>query len=205
MKIDIILLSGTPASGKDSITNNLIEFDNRFVHFKKHKIATGGKMDDTYYLIPKEEFDNMAQNNKFVQYHYRYDRGYGVSLEELKKLKHIGKIPVIHVGKYENIQKFRDFGLKNLLSVLIHTDRKTTLERLQVRHVNDSNEVEKRITAYDEEIKQLCETLDEKKILDFDLLISNNLDNISNISNELYEKITYKEKNCTSIEDILIC
>lgn len=204
MKLEIILLSGTPASGKDTLTNELIKLDKRFVHFKKHKIAAGGKMDDTYYLIPKKEFDDMAQNNEFVQYHYRYDRGYAVSLKELKKLKELNMIPIIHVGKYENIQKFRDFGLKNILSILIHTNRDVTLERLKKRHINDGAEIEKRITAYDEEIVQLCEKLDEEKVLDFNIVLDNNSNDVASITSSLYKQILFKE-NSTSVEDVLNC
>lgn len=204
MKLEIILLSGTPASGKDTLTNELMKLDKRFAHFKKHKIATGGKMDDTYYLIPKEEFDNMAKNNEFVQYHYRYDRGYAVSLKELKRLKELNMIPIIHVGKYENIQKFRDFGLKNILSILIHTNRNITFDRLKERHKEDNDEIKKRITAYDEEIVQLCEKLNKEKVLDFDIVLNNNTKDIQAITSSLYKQIIFKE-NSTSIEDVLSC
>jgi len=205
MKIDIILLSGTPASGKDTLTHKLTELDNRFVHFKKHKIATGGKLDDTYYLISKTEFDHMAETNQFVQYHYRYDRGYGVSYVELERLKKENKIPIIHVGKYENIMKFRESGLKNILSILIYTDKKETEKRLNIRHKDNPYEIEKRLKAYDEEIEQLCEVYNKQKILDFDLIFINNFENIDIATQLLYDKITYFENNVNSIEEVLSC
>ena len=189
MKLDIILLSGTPASGKDTLTNELMRLDKRFIHFKKHKIASGGKMDDTYYLISKENFDNMVINNEFVQYHYRYDRGYAVSLKELNRLKNLGKIPIIHVGKYENIQSFIDFGLKNILSILIYTNRNITLDRLIKRHLGDEIEIKNRIKAYDEEINQLFEFFNKDKKMNFDIILNNNSNDITEISLNLYKEI----------------
>ncbi len=205
MKIDVILLSGTPASGKDTLTIELNKIDNRFVHFKKHKIASGGKMDDTYYLISKNEFDSMAKHNQFVQYHYRYDRGYGVSADELKKLKELNKIPVIHVGKYENIIKFKEFGIKNILSILICADKDITKKRLELRHSKDSSEIDKRLNAYDEEIEQLCDVLNNRKVLDFDLVFKNNYQDYSDASQKLYNQIKFFEENMNSIYEVIDC
>jgi restriction endonuclease S subunit len=108
MKFDLILLSGTPASGKDTLTKELCTIDKRFVHFKKHKIASGGKLDDTYYLVTKKEFDQMVENGEFLQYHYRYERGYGVSYKELFFLKEQGKIPVISQSSNNIISGYVD-------------------------------------------------------------------------------------------------
>ena len=205
MEIDIILLSGTPASGKDTITTELNKIDNRFVHFKKHKIASGGKLDDTYYLISKDEFDNMAESNQFVQYHYRYDRGYGVSVNELNRLKKLNKIPIIHVGKYENIIKFKEFGIKKILSILIYADRGTTKKRLELRHSENYSEIEKRLTAYDEEIKQLCDGFNDNKVLDFDLVFKNDYQDYKVASQKLYNQIKFFEENINSIYEVLDC
>lgn len=205
MKIDVMLLSGTPASGKDTLTAELNKIDNRFVHFKKHKIASGGKMDDTYYLISKDKFDNMAKNNQFVQYHYRYDRGYGVSADELKRLKELNKIPVIHVGKYENIIKFKEFGIKNILSILVYTDRNTTKKRLELRHSEDISEINKRLDAYDEEIQQLCDVFNNKKVLDFGLVFKNNYQDYKESTQKLFNQIDFFEKNMSSIYEVIDC
>jgi guanylate kinase len=204
MKIDLILLSGTPASGKDTLTEELNNRDSRFSHFKKHKIASGGKLDETYHLTSKERFDDMVQNNEFVQFHYRYDRGYGVSLDELLKMKEDNKIPIIHVGKYENIAKFRQFGLRNILSVFIFTDRNSTKDRLIKRHTDNPDEVEKRLSAYDEEIDMLRRAASQNRRLDFDLVIKNNGSSVERAASELFQKIAYFEHNIDSLED-LIC
>lgn len=203
MKLTVILLSGTPASGKDTLTNKLTELDDRFVHFRKHKINTGGKLDDTYYLISKEAFDSMAENGEFIQYHYRYDRGYGVSKEELVRLNSIGKIPIIHVGKYENIAKFRDAKLNGVMSVLLFTDKATTKKRLELRHPNNEDEINKRLTAYGEEIEQLKNVYLDNQLLDFNFIFKNNFDDLNLATDSLYDLIRKFEKNCLNINEIL--
>lgn len=169
----ILLLSGAPASGKDTITTELIKIDSRYVHFKKHKIATDGKLDETYYLIEKNEFDCMASNGYFIQYHYRYDRGYGVSKKELKLIWDEGNTPVIHVGKYENISPFIDYDDTSLISILLLVSREETNRRLQIRHPNNDTECLVRMKAYDEERNELANLIREGAKLNFDLIIEN--------------------------------
>jgi len=205
MKFDLILLSGTPASGKDTLTKELCDIDERFVHFKKHKIATGGKLDNTYYLVSKEEFDKMVSNGEFLQYHYRYNRGYGVSYKELFSLKEQGKIPIIHVGKYENIIPFKQNTKFSFLSILIYANKNTTYERLKKRH-SDKQEIEKRLKAYDEEINLLCKYNKEPLYkLSFDIIHDNNISNPRYSACELYYKIKFFEEKMKSLEELITC
>ena len=208
MKDLCLLLSGTPASGKDTLTKSIVELDDRFVHFKKHKIASGGKLDDTYYLVDKNEFDSMVSMDKFIQYHYRYDRGYGVSKKEFKHLINCGKIPVIHVGKYENISMFRESGIVNGVSMLIFTNRYVTEMRLKARHDDNSELVRERMIAYDEELKQLCKHLDKYELLDFDMIIENNGDNIHDTARSIISSFFMehsKEDTTLKIKRIIEC
>jgi len=182
----LLLLSGTPASGKDSITNALINLDSKFVHFKKHKIATGGKLDTSYHLVTKKEFHQMENNGEFVQCHYRYDRGYGVARHELEGYWAFGKIPIVHVGKYENIDLF--FREKNILivSILLLISKNETKCRLYERHVNDNTEIDNRLMAYDEERKELANLISSGSELKFDLMIENTRSHIKKTSHIIY-------------------
>jgi guanylate kinase len=206
MKFDLILLSGTPASGKDTLTKELCTIDKRFVHFKKHKIASGGKLDDTYYLVTKKEFDQMVENGEFLQYHYRYERGYGVSYKELFFLKEQGKIPIIHVGKYENIAPFKQNTTFSFLSILIYTNKDITYERLKQRHLKNEKEIEKRLKAYDEEIDILC-NFNKKPLykLSFDIIHNNNTNNFKWSACDLHHKIKFFEKNIYSLQELIKC
>jgi guanylate kinase len=168
----VILMSGTPASGKDTISAALMALSPQFSHFKKHKIGTGGKLDDSYILVSKEQFDSMAQDQQFIQYHYRYDRGYGVARSELERCWAQGKTPIIHVGKYENIAMFSDSGI-DIFSILLLSSREQSEQRLCARHPGDPEEVQARLKAYDEERAELAALILNGSALRFDIMIEN--------------------------------
>lgn len=208
MEISAILLSGTPASGKDTITKILSQLDRRFCHFRKHKISSGGKLDESYFLVSAEEFENRKKSGGFIQYHERYGRGYGVSVEEFLRVRKMGKIPIIHVGKYENLQAFRDYGLTDsAISVLLYADRKVTKDRLKLRH-RENEEVEQRLVAYNEELQQLRERLSETGKLDFNLVIINNGNDSSLPAQKIIDKLRERpsdEEARASLDRIILC
>jgi len=151
-KPTIILLSGTPASGKDTVTEKLHQINMSVELFKKHKFGVGGKKDNTYIHVSEEAFDQLVKSNGFIQYHQRYGRGYGVSQEELERLFVLNVIPVIHVGKPENLTPLLQSPLYKVINVLLTASRESTQSRLTLRHHNDIAEQAVRLKAYDEEI-----------------------------------------------------
>lgn len=171
-KNPILLLCGTPASGKDTITSALIGLNSRFIHFKKHRASEKPKDDNTYICIDNEEFKSLRNQGLFVQHHSRYGRYYGVSLTQLESHWSLGEIPIIHVGKYENIAPFKDANIE-MRSVLLLVDKIETESRLKVRHMGDEQEIQKRLSAYQEERDDLAERILSGVKLDFDLILDN--------------------------------
>lgn len=181
-----ILMSGMPCTGKDTLSLKLIERDPTFVLFRKHKADQKQlrQDDETYISVSVEQFQEMAQQDAFMQYHTRYGRYYGVSREEYARLVQIGKIPIIHVGKYENLRYLRANGLTNGLSLLLWARRDVVRTRLEERHRHRPDGVDERLVAYDEEIKQLKQHA-EAGTLDFDLVFTNNGPDSSAAADEL--------------------
>ena len=166
----LLLLSGTPASGKDTITSLLVEIDPRFRHFKKHRSSIQPKTDGAYIHVTPDEFVVMSGQGEFLQYHYRYDRGYGVSFSELNRHWTKGEIPIVHVGKYENIGSLRSQEVA-ATSVLLMVSLAETKLRLEQRHADDTEEVERRTAAYHEERAELAALVKSGSTLEFDLMI----------------------------------
>jgi guanylate kinase len=177
----VLLLSGTPASGKDTTTSLLVKLNPRFRHFKKHRGSNQPKTDGTYIHVTPDEFAVMSDHGEFLQHHYRYDRGYGVSLKELNQHWAKGEIPIIHVGKYENILPLRTQE-GNVRSVLLMVSLAETERRLKQRHVDDAEEVERRITAYREERAELAVLINSGRALEFDLIVDNSTNNPEEIA-----------------------
>lgn len=168
----VLLLSGTPASGKDTISNLLVDIDSRFRHFKKHRGSNQPKDDNTYIHVSFSQFSALSDEDEFVQFHSRYGRGYGVSRTELERHWQQGEIPIIHVGKYENIEPFKKANL-DVSSVLLLVSLSETKRRLTERHPGDTEEVEKRLAAYHEERQELASLIASGDTLDFDVILDN--------------------------------
>jgi hypothetical protein len=70
---------------------------------------------------------------------------YGVSKEEYAALIDAARIPIIHVGKYENLRSLRESGLHTGLSVLLWADRPIVQTRLLKRHTQRTDGVEEHL------------------------------------------------------------
>jgi len=145
----ILLLSGPPASGKDTVSHELINRNNRFVLFKKHR--AGGETNSGYIDISTAQFKEMEAQNKFIQSHLRYGRLYGVSRDGIEKTLAYGKIPIIHTGRIENLVKLKDVFGQKCIAIHLWEHRDILAERIRKRH-NNAEEISARITALDEEI-----------------------------------------------------
>jgi guanylate kinase len=171
-----LLLSGMPGTGKDTVSQKLVERDPSFVFFRKHRAGSPvqeAREDNAYLTVSPEVFQHMIQQNVFLQYHSRYGKMYGVSREAYTTFRQEGKIPVIHVGKYENLSVLRQNGLQEGLSILLWADRAVVSSRLQERHTYRQDGFEERLIAYDQEVAQLKQFA-ATGYLDFDLVFENN-------------------------------
>ena len=66
-KPTIILLSGTPASGKDTVTEKLHQINTSVELFKKHKFGVGGKKDNTYIGMAKVQVTTLLDSDLHFQ------------------------------------------------------------------------------------------------------------------------------------------
>lgn len=168
----VILLSGTPASGKDTITEQLInDYAGTYVHFKKHRASSPKQIKKTYYNVSKNMFESMMKQNEFIQYHERYNRYYGISRQVLEDYINQDLMPIIHTGKLENLITIDTNVNYSTVKILLWTTKEIIKERLMLRHKNDSEEINKRLRAAKEEMKEL--KIDGNLDL-FDLIIENN-------------------------------
>lgn len=152
----LILLSGTPASGKDTITERLVEeYAGTYVHFKKHRAASPKQIKATYYNVSKSTFENMIRQGEFIQYHERYNRYYGISKRVLDDHLSRGLKPIIHTGKLANLMTIDKNVNHSTVKILLWTTKDIIKERLTLRHKNDPEEISRRLAAADEEMKEL--------------------------------------------------
>lgn len=203
----VVILSGMPASGKDTISDMICEKDKRFVPFKKHRsVGEFDKIKDTYYNISHDEFEEKITNGDFIQYHQRYGRYYGISEEVLLSYLEKDEIPIIHIGRIENYIAFQgnivSFQKKHNLSLeVIHIQLWETAENLRARIVNrekNDDEAAKRIAAMVQEFDDNIELMRKGK-KPYTLILKNSEVNetcatiIKYVDHEPHEVVGYDE------------
>jgi guanylate kinase len=150
MERDLLLLSGPPACGKDTITQALGALDGRFRLFPKLKVGTGRSQG--YRMILAEGLQGLQTRGLILQRHERYGNTYAVDAPGLDEMWRRGDWPVIHVGRRANLDAFAPFRLR-ALSVLLWASEAVTRRRLEAR---DPRDVARRMAAWREEIDDLA-------------------------------------------------
>jgi hypothetical protein len=102
-----LLLSDMPGSGKDTLTHKLVARDPSFAFLSKHRADPSSRPpgeDNTSIPVAPETFWSFAQSGGFLQFYGRYGRMDGVSRQAYAALIDTARIPIMHVGKYENLK-----------------------------------------------------------------------------------------------------
>lgn len=194
----IIIFSGMPASGKDTVTDDLCKVDSSFIHFKKHKsVSKDDKIKDTYYNISANEFEKMIKNDEFLQYHGRYGRYYGIAKSVLDSYLRNNKIPIIHIGRIENFYHFINniptFEKKCGYSAdIIHIQLWETMPVLETRikkRDRTPDEIKKRMDAMKQEFEDNIIMM-EKSEHPFDFVVRN--DDLTNTCNTVIDILNGK-------------
>jgi guanylate kinase len=154
-----VLLSGPPASGKDTVTVALERLDMAVKLFPRLK-AGSGRMKG-YRQVPLASLDEMDAAGLIAQRHERYHNHYAIDRPYLERMLVRGEKPIIHVGRLDNLRQLQDFR-PDFLSVLFWVSEDIMVDRL--RHRADRN-ISERVVAWREERDDLVQ-LSEPEIFD---------------------------------------
>lgn len=195
------MISGMPASGKDTISNLVCKKNENIEELKKHKsIEKNDKKKDTYYNISTSQFEEKIENNDFLQYHIRYGKYYGIDRKELLRLLKNNKIVIIHVGRIENYFDFINcikktesgISIENIIHILLWAPMEVLEERIIQRDVT-TEEVLKRVDAVKQEFDDNYDMMINEK-QPYDIVIKNiQLDNTIDLILK-YTKEEFQEK-----------
>lgn len=155
----VFLVCGPPASGKDTLTAQLCDYSTHYMRFQKHRGLSDlehNANDSTYINIPITEFEQLANEQFFVQHHNRYDRAYGIAKSELERIT-IAHIPIIHTGALPNLLELeRKLIEYRCIKILLWAPLEVLKQRLINRHIN-AEQIPKRIAAANEEFTILAD------------------------------------------------
>lgn len=143
----VVVLSGPPASGKDIITQKLVELDERFRLFRKLKCGTGRS--EGYRMVGRQVFDDLLATGQLAQAHERYGNVYAVDLPSLEAMIDGGLVPVIHNGRMSDFSNLAaSLARWQVTHVVLQLPRDEAARRIRRRATGDTDA---RLAAYDEE------------------------------------------------------
>ena len=181
----MLVLSSPSGAGKTTITKKIQQ---KFSSFKISVSHTTRKPRPNeidgidYNFVSIDNFKKLIKEKKFYEYAKIFDNYYGTSKESVDKL--IKTNDVIFDIDWQGNQQLSKFNELNLIKIFITTTTKKTLkERLISRNQDGKLEVEKRLKAYD---------LDVKHWRDYDYIVIN--ENLENCFRQV-KKIIQSHKN----------
>lgn len=96
-KSSIFIISGPSGAGEDSIIKGLEKLFpvERVITTTTRSMRKGESQGNPYYFVEKEEFKKKINHGEFAEYAEEYNKNlYGVTKEELERVRHSGKIGI---------------------------------------------------------------------------------------------------------------
>jgi guanylate kinase len=131
-----IVLYGPPASGKDTITAELIEQDPRCVQFARLKIGEGRIQG--YRMGTFEQLHQLEATGDIIYRNDRYQSIYLVDRPGLDAVFAAGRIPIVHLGQIAGINALVTGYPASWLTVRLDCPRAVTEKRSTLRGDTDT-------------------------------------------------------------------
>ena len=144
-----IVLYGPPASGKDTITRELTQFDPRYMQFRRLKI--GASNSHGYRSASMAQLDRLRAEDQVLYENERYGNTYVVDRPHLLEMLDAGQTPVIHLGQLAGVRAVTTVPAQ-WVTVLLWCTRETAANRALAR---GSTDMSARLAAWDETLDDL--------------------------------------------------
>ena len=200
MEGKLLVISGLSAAGKGTIAKELVS---RFDNFVLSVSATtrekrGNEVDGKdYFFISKDKFDEMINNNEFLEYAKYVNNYYGTPKKYVEDKIKEGKNVILEIEMQGALQVKKIYE-KAILVFFLPRDAKTQRERLINRKRETLEQIEERI-------KQAI--VDAEYAIHYDyVLVNDNLEesikDMQEIVSERYDKS--KNKICLNILEKIV-
>jgi guanylate kinase len=162
---NIIIISGPSGVGEDSIIDGLKKIMpiERVITTTTRKMRSWESQGDPYYFISKAEFKNGIKDNKFFEYALEYNENlYGVTLEEIERVRKSGKTGIWKI-EYKGIISAKKM-IPGIKAIFINAPLQDLERRIRSREKNISEEYIKERMGY------TIEWLKNKDIYDYEIV-----------------------------------
>jgi guanylate kinase len=147
-----VILYGPPASGKDAVTEALVELDPTFRHYARFKAGTGRTRG--YEMIGEECLAAMREQGHVLYENARYGNRYVVDRPRLQEMFDTGAVPVVHIGQIAGIRAITCALPVRWMVVMLWCSRETAKKRAKAR---DASDIDSRIVAWGETERDIAD------------------------------------------------
>jgi len=139
-----------------------------------------------YNFVSKKKFIQLVNEGKFYEYAKIFENYYGTLKENVDET--IKNNDILFDIDWQGTKQLSKFKNLNLVKIYLITDKKELKNRLIKRNQNTSDEIEKRFSSYDSDIKHWS---------DYDFIIINK--NLETCFKQIENIILSRKKNLSSI------
>ena len=185
----MVILSSPSGVGKTTLTKKIQQKYQSFKISVYHTTRSprSNEVDGVdYNFVSKKKFIQLANEGKFYEYAKIFENYYGTLKENVDKT--IKKNDILFDIDWQGTKQLSKFKNLNLVKIYLITDKKELKNRLIKRNQNTSNEIEKRFSSYDSDIKHWS---------DYDFIIINK--NLETCFKQIENIILSRKKNLSSI------
>jgi guanylate kinase len=155
----LVVISGTPGSGKDSLIRCLKKRDHSF-HFvvtaTDRPPRPGEVHGADYFFLTTEAFEEMIEKDELLEHALVYGQHKGVPKQQVRQALVSGKDVVMRID-VQGAATVRRLAPEAVLVFLTAPSEEELVQRLRKRGSDSPEQLEKRITAAREEMKHLSE------------------------------------------------
>ena len=154
-KGSLFIISGPSGTGKGTVCKELVKHDNIFLSISAttRDIRVGEVDGETYFYISKEEFLSMIENGKMLEYAEYSGNYYGTPKEAVEKMLEQGKNVILEI-EAQGALKVKEKMPEAVMIFIVPPSIKELRDRLSKRGREDTEEIEKRISAAKWEFSQ---------------------------------------------------
>ena len=191
-KGSLFIISGPSGTGKGTVCKELVKHDNIYLSISATtRDKRIGEVDgETYFYISKEEFLNMIENGKMLEYAEYSGNYYGTPKEAVEKMLKDGKNVILEI-EAQGALKVKEKMPEAVMIFIVPPSIKELRDRLSKRGREDTAEIEKRINTAKWEFSQ-CPKYNYVLVNDnLETCVKNTLDIIdaTNERQEIIEKL----------------
>lgn len=143
----LIVVSGFSGSGKGTLLKEITANNPEFEIVVSCTTRQRRNETDLYHFISKEQFEEMKNQNGFLETNEYSGEFYGTPRGEIERILAEGKCPVVEIDPtgLEQIRASGYFAPEEIHSVFIEVDAYTLLERLHKRGTEEPKKLERRL------------------------------------------------------------